>query len=67
MEKRGGILPEGDSLQRAVRWLASQRMEGDKTPRDKLIDEAALRFDLTPMEAEFLWNNFEAREVSRPR
>lgn len=67
MEKRGGILPEGDGLQRAVRWLASQRADGDATPRGKLIDEAALRFDLTPMETEFLLGNFEAEPLDRPQ
>ncbi len=61
-EPRGGILPQGDGLQRAIRWLASRRREGDAAPRDMLIDEAALRFDLTPLETEFLLRNFEVKQ-----
>lgn len=63
-EPRAGIVPQGDGLQRAVRWLSARRNDGDQTPRDKLIDEAALRFDLTPLETEFLLNNFEAERIA---
>ncbi len=58
-EPTPSIAPKGEPLQRAVRWLSSRRMDGDKTPRDKLIDQAALKFDLTPLETEFLLRNFE--------
>ena len=53
-EKRGGILPEGDGIRRALRWLSERRLEDPGAGRLKLIDEAALRFDLTPLEVSFL-------------
>ncbi len=53
-EKRGGILPEGEGLRAALRWLAERRQADADTPRTKLIDEAALKFDLSPVEVEFL-------------
>jgi len=53
-ERRGGMVPEGEDLRRALRWLAERRLEDPKAPRGKLIDEAALRFDLSPVDVEFL-------------
>jgi len=49
-----GIQAHGESLRRALRWLSERRLEEPKAPRLKLVEEAALRFDLTPAEADFL-------------
>ena len=49
-----GILGKGESLRRALRWLSERRNAEPTAPRMKLIEEAALRFDLTPAEADFL-------------
>jgi len=49
-----GIQPHGESLRRALRWLSERRQEEPAMARIKLIEEAALRFDLTPAEADFL-------------
>jgi hypothetical protein len=49
-----GIQSHGESLRRALRWLSERRQEEPTAARIKLIEEAALRFDLTPAEADFL-------------
>ena len=54
MANGNGIQGQGESLRRALRWLSERRLEEPKAPRLKLIEEAALRFDLTPAEADFL-------------
>ncbi len=54
MANGNGIIGQGEALRRALRWLSEKRREDAKTPRLKLIEEAALRFDLTPAEADFL-------------
>jgi hypothetical protein len=54
-----GILPEGDGIRRALRWLSERRLAEPSAPRVKLIDEAATRFDLTPNEVEFLLGNWK--------
>jgi len=59
-ERRGGILPEGEALRRAVRWLDERRHDEPDAPRQRLIDEAARRFDLDPLQTEFLVNNWGA-------
>ena len=48
-----GLIPEGENLRRAVRWLSETR---PATP-DR-INEAAIRFDLTPLQEEFLLREF---------
>ncbi len=54
MANGNGIIGQGESLRRALRWLSEKRRDDPGTPRLKLIEEAALRFDLTPAEADFL-------------
>lgn len=59
-EGRRGILPEGEGLRRALRWLGERRAEEPNAARQKLIDEAAQRFDLSPLEVEFLSSNWKS-------
>jgi hypothetical protein len=49
-----GLLPHGESLRRALRWLDERAKEPGPADRAKLLEEAAARFDLTPLEEEFL-------------
>ena len=58
-EKRGGVVPGSDSIRSALKWLSQKRQDEPGTPRMKLIEEAALRFDLTPLEADFLSANWK--------
>lgn len=53
-EKRGGIVPGGEAIRSALRWLSERRLQDPAAPRIRLIEEAALRFDLSPLEADFL-------------
>jgi hypothetical protein len=53
-ELRGGMLPEGESLRAALRWLDERAREAPGAPRSRLLAEAATRFDLTPADEEFL-------------
>lgn len=47
------IVPKGEALRRAVTWLAEQ---GPWTP--DLIDQACQRFDLSPTDEEFLFQEY---------
>lgn len=58
MSEAKGVLPHGESLRRALRWLDGEVKERPATPRGKLVDEAAARFDLSPLEVEFLLSNW---------
>lgn len=46
--------PQGESLRRAMRWLDERAREDPRSDRLKLVSEAATRFDLSPLEEEFL-------------
>lgn len=47
--------PEGESLRRAVQWIGERRRVDPTVQLARLVDEAGLRFDLSPMDEEFLW------------
>lgn len=48
------IQPEGENLRKAVRWISEEQKADTAKTRQKLIEEACLTFNLTPMEAEYL-------------
>ncbi len=50
--------PKGEPLRRAVRWISDQRLDNPTLDIKKLVEEAGLRFDLTPPDQEFLWHTF---------
>jgi hypothetical protein len=61
MKSASSLLPEHEDLRRAVQWLATQTSWDAKT-----IEEASLRFDLSPIDEEFLLRNFrDARHGSK--
>jgi len=39
----------------AIQWIDEQLRENPKADRTRLVDEASRRFDLTPLDADFLW------------
>jgi hypothetical protein len=57
-ERSGGVVPEGDGLRRAMRWLDERIRDEPRAERMKLIGEAAVRFDLTPLDEDFLLRNW---------
>jgi hypothetical protein len=56
--------PEGEAIRRAVRWIAEQRELDTEAKLGALIDQAALKYDLTPLETDFLWRMFTAPSKS---
>jgi hypothetical protein len=48
------ILPRGESLRSAVRFVSDRLREENPPPLAALVNEATLRFDLTPKEGEYL-------------
>lgn len=54
----GGTMPQGEGLRRALRWLDDKVKDDPRAARAKLVSEAAVKFDLTPVEEEFLLTNW---------
>ncbi len=52
------LLTTSTNLQKAVAWIGETMRQHPDKQRDKVIAEAELRFDLTPLECEFLSRHF---------
>jgi hypothetical protein len=48
------ILPEGEQLRRAVKWISDERIEHPEKKLSGLVGDACLKFDLSPKDAAFL-------------
>ena len=48
------IQPKGEKIRKAVQWISAERLEDEGKSSFVLIQEAALRFNLSPKEEEFL-------------
>lgn len=51
------IQPDGEMIRKAVKWISEERQTDQSKNHQQLIDAAALRFNLSPMEVDYL-NNF---------
>ena len=51
-------------IKQAVKWIDEQLHDDPKADRTKLIDEAGRRFDLTPLDSEFLVHQLSQRKSS---
>jgi len=58
------IMPEGVALRKAVQWVSKMREEGAKTPLATLIDQASIRFNLSPKDCDFLNRFFTELQAS---
>jgi hypothetical protein len=54
-------------LRKAVEWITDQLRENPAANRSALIDEAGRRFDLSPLQAEFLFRQFLQSRNETPR
>jgi hypothetical protein len=56
------ILPEGEDLRRAVKWISGSLQEGPGKSIHQLVQDATFKFDLSPKDAEFLMAFFSQRK-----
>jgi hypothetical protein len=49
------IMPEGNAIRNAVKWISEKRQADPNASIQKLMDEAGLKFNLSPKEQEFLY------------
>ncbi|MFO7714741.1 hypothetical protein [Desulfosarcina sp.] len=48
------VQPEGENIRKAVQWISAEKKAGSPKSRQQLLEAACLKFNLTPMEAEYL-------------
>ena len=49
-------------IKQAVKWIDDQLVDNPTADRTKLVDEASRRFDLTPLDADFLYRHLAERK-----
>lgn len=52
------LLPDGEDLQRAIKWISGHLQENADQRLAPLIEEATFRFDLSPRDADLLLEFF---------
>ncbi|MBI5847325.1 MAG: hypothetical protein HZB31_05140 [Nitrospirae bacterium] len=57
------MLPEGEQLRKAVKWISEQRTDNPGTALFSLIEKACLKFDLTPKDGEFLMRHMTEQDA----
>ena len=56
-------MPVGEApIKQAIQWIDEQLRDNPQADRTKLVDEASRRFDLTPLDADFLWRFLADRQ-----
>ena len=48
-------------IKQAVKWIDDQLTDNPSADRVKLVDEASRRFDLSPLDADFLFRHLAER------
>jgi len=48
-------------VKQAVKWIDDQLHDNPGADRSKLVDEASRRFDLSPLQADFLFRHLAER------
>lgn len=53
------IMPKGENIRRAVKWIADEKQGEAGKDLQKLVNEAAFKFNLTPNEQEYLFSFYK--------
>ena len=57
------ILPEGEQMRKAIKWISDVRLDNPEAGLSGLIDDACLKFDLSPKDAEVILHFFGGKSA----
>jgi len=57
------IQPDGEDIRRAVQWISEERLSYPQKSLKAFVEEACLKFDLSPLEADYLMRTLKAKEA----
>ena len=60
MSEHSPLASQPAKLKKAIAWMAEIVQDQPQKPRHLIVQEAELRFDLTPLECDFLDKHFTA-------
>jgi hypothetical protein len=69
-DKGGGsymetVMPEGEAMRKAIKWISENREANREAKISKLIEEAVYKFDLSPLDADFLAGFFRKNKEQK--
>ena len=50
------VQPDGEDIRKAIKWISEERKYNPEAKPIKLVEEACLKYDLSPKDAEYLTN-----------
>ena len=56
------VIPQSESLKRAVKWASDCLKQDPDREKFAIIQDAVLRFDLSPKDEQFLYNFYRPSE-----
>ncbi len=56
------LQPKGEKIRQAIRWISEELSERNASDINALIQEASLKFNLSPKDEEFLVSFYKDRE-----
>jgi hypothetical protein len=57
------IMPEGAAVRKAVQWVSKMHQEGAKDSLAILVEQACIRFNLSPKDCDFLNRFFSEQQA----
>ena len=57
------IMPEGDAIRKAVKWVSAELSENPGKPLPGLVEKAVFIYDLSPKDADFLFKFFRESQA----
>ncbi len=48
------LQPKGDPIRKALKWISEERQYGEVTNLNRLVEQAAVKFNLNPKDVEYL-------------
>jgi len=61
------VMPEGGAVRKAVQWVSKMREVGTKASLAILIEQASVRFNLSPKDCDFLNRFFSELQASESK
>ena len=61
------VMPEGENIRKAVKWISSELQDNPNKSLQKIVNDAVLRFDLSPKDAEFLTSFYRKDSTNIPK
>jgi hypothetical protein len=58
------LMPDGEDLRRAVKWVSGNLLENQEQPVQPLVQKAIFKFDLSPKDADFLIRFYSEKRTS---